>query len=168
MIYAFDSYYTDRAAFTACIGFPHWESDQPTFSLLQQHPITADYESGAFYKRELPGLLEVLEKVSLTSGDTLVIDGYVHLDDDKSPGLGGYLYQHLLGQYPVIGVAKSKYRHINEAARAIYRGHSAKPLFITSEGIALDVAASYIKGMKGEYRIPDLLKLVDQLSKKSV
>jgi len=45
----------------------------------------------------------------------------------------------------------------------IFRGKSTNPLYITSEGIELEIAADLILNMHGIYRIPTLLKKVDQL-----
>jgi len=47
--------------------------------------------------------------------------------------------------------------------RKIYRGQSTNPLYITSEGIELEKSADLILNMHGDYRIPTLLKKVDQL-----
>ncbi len=46
-----------------------------------------------------------------------------------------------------------------------HRRESKKPLFITAAGIDLDYAAAGVEQMAGAYRIPDLLKRVDMLSK---
>ena len=54
---------------------------------------------------------------------------------------------------------------IRDRCRTIVRGESKNPLFITSEGIAVDEAAKLIQSMHGEFRIPTMLKLVDQLSR---
>ena len=45
---------------------------------------------GEFYRRELPGLLAVLEKIEQPI-DVMVIDGYVDLAPDR-PGLGRHLW----------------------------------------------------------------------------
>jgi endonuclease V-like protein UPF0215 family len=41
-----------------------------------------------------------------------------------------------------------------------------KPLYITSIGIRLDYATELIKNMKGNNRIPTLLKTLDTLTKR--
>ena len=43
------------------------------------------------------------------------------------------------------------------------RGKSQTPLFITAAGIDVHTAASFIQSMHGKFRIPTLLKQVDQL-----
>ena len=46
---------------------------------------------------------------------------------------------------------------------SIYRGDSAKPLFVTAVGMTLEEAKAHIASMHGEHRIPTLLRRVDQL-----
>lgn len=47
----------------------------------------------------------------------------------------------------------------------VLRGASVKKLYITSVGGELDLAKEYILKMHGIYRIPTLLKQLDQISK---
>ena len=77
------------------------------------------YISGQFYKRELPGILRLLEQFDETP-DEMVIDGYVMLGD--RPGLGQYLFESFVGRIPVIGVAKSKHRK-SSAIEVLTEGH---------------------------------------------
>jgi deoxyribonuclease V len=63
---------------------------------------------------------------------------------------------------PVIGVAKTRFAGVN-VAQEIKRGGSDAPLFITAAGVSLERAADYIKAMRGPFRLPALLKRVDQL-----
>jgi deoxyribonuclease V len=94
----------------------------------------------------------------------ILIDGYVWLESDKSPGLGAALYAELNRSTPVIGVAKSRYKN-SDVAYEVMRGSSARPLYITAVGIDQRVAAAKIVKMHGKHRLPTLLKKVDQLSK---
>ena len=93
------------------------------------------------------------------------MDGYVYLDDTGTFGLGGYLYNALGGRIPVIGVAKTNFARIETAKRALLRGDSQKPLFITAIGVDVDEATARIGSMDGPYRMPTLLKYVDTLTK---
>ena len=52
------------------------------------------------------------------------------------------------------------------AGREVVRGESKKPLLVTSTG-DLDEAARAIATMAGPYRVPHLLKRVDQLVRKA-
>ena len=49
--------------------------------------------------------------------------------------------------------------------KTIERGESKNPLFITAEGIEVNEEAELIQNMHGVFRIPTLLKAVDQLSR---
>jgi exodeoxyribonuclease-5/deoxyribonuclease V len=96
---------------------------------------------------------------------TIIIDGFVYLDDNQKLGLGGHLYLQLQGKIPIIGVAKTNFATLEKNKRQLLRGSSMKPLYITSIGINLDYATELIKNMKGNNRIPTLLKTLDTLTK---
>lgn len=125
----------------------------------------ADYVPGQFYKRELPCILSLLQQVPIAKLDAIIIDGYVYLDDEQMPGLGGYLYNALQGDIPVIGVAKSNFATLNKLKLRLLRGNSANPLYITAVGVSLRAAGQYITDMAGPYRIPTLLKTLDTETK---
>jgi len=165
MILAFDTYYFENKARTIAIEFENWTDEVPK----KVHQFTtediAEYESGQFYKRELPCILDVLKPLDLSKIDIIVVDGFVYLDDDKKLGLGGYLYEALNKQIPIIGVAKNSFATINNLQRSLMRGESKKPLHITAVGMDLDFATECIKNMHGDYRFPTLLKLVDGYSR---
>ncbi len=120
----------------------------------------APYQSGQFYLRELPCLLAVLEKGP--PADIIVVDGYVWLGDEQRPGLGAHLYRTLDEKAAVIGVAKTRYAGAT-AVQELLRGASRSPLYITAAGMDLSEAAHHIAEMHGPYRIPTLLKRVDDL-----
>lgn len=123
------------------------------------------YISGEFYKRELPCLLDFLQDCSLSKLNTIIIDGFVCLDDEGKKGLGGYLYEHLSGQIPIIGVAKTNFHNNVKHVSQVYRGNSKKPLYVSAIGIHLQQAADCIKNMYGQYRLPHLIKQVDTKTK---
>jgi deoxyribonuclease V len=60
MIYAFDTYYFDNYANTVCIAFENWNSGKETKIYTAKTAIISDYKSGAFYKRELPCIINFL------------------------------------------------------------------------------------------------------------
>jgi len=126
----------------------------------------APYEPGSFYRRELPCLLAVLERLPPPRPELLVIDGYVWLDAAGTKGLGAHL-SDALGGARVIGVAKTAYRGAAFAARVL-RGTSQSPLFVTSVGIEPSEAAALVAAMHGPHRIPTLLRRVDQLARSLV
>ena len=121
-----------------------------------------DYKPGKFYKRELPPLLSVLNKVK-ENYELVIIDGYVWLGKDKG-GLGYHLYNSLDKKTAVIGVAKNPFTN-NTEAKTLVRGKSKKPLYITSIEIDIKSALKIINEMAGEDRIPNMIKYADKLSK---
>lgn len=163
MILAVDVAYTETSAQVAGIVFEHWNSQIFAKQYVIQIDEIADYESGQFYKRELPCIFalfsEVKEQIS-----TIVVDGFVYLGEEQKAGLGKHLYDALTHKIPVIGVAKNPFKRTPKASELL-RGESTKPLYVTSIGVSLDQAKLAISDMHGKHRIPTLLKLVDQLSR---
>ena len=166
MIYAFDSYYRDGYCQTAAATFNNWSDVNAANVLISLSTTKSEYIPGQFYKRELPGILALLENLPPTENDLIIVDGYVHLDDEGKYGLGGHLYEALDRKVPVIGVAKKKFKTVNTLLREVLRGQSTKPLFITAVGVDVDRAGQWIKNMAGPYRIPTLLKVVDEASRR--
>jgi len=162
MILVVDVDYRDTTANTAALVFENFSDESPLSSYTKIIENIVEYEPGEFYKRELPCILEILKTVK-EKIDLIIVDGYVWLDSDKKPGLGGHLYKSLSDKIPVIGVAKRSFHAKNDKMLKISRGQSANPLYITSVGIELEIAADLILNMHGIYRIPTLLKKVDQL-----
>lgn len=165
MIYAFDTFYYEDFAKTVCIAFEDWNSETESFIYSENTEISADYESGAFYKRELPCILSLLKKIDLKEGDLIIVDGYVTLDNSGKIGLGGYLYESLNKKYPVIGIAKNGFASEDDLRKAVFRGESKTPLFLTAVGIDTDDIKIKVENMYGAYRIPTLLKKLDQLTR---
>lgn len=165
MIVAIDVHYREAFAKVVSIEFKTWEDTAP----YKIHEIiineVAEYVSGEFYKRELPCILKVLKKTDTDKLEIIIVDGYVVLDDEGKAGLGMYLYEALNQKIPIIGVAKRGFINNEKNVIKIKRGESENPLFITSVGIDLNEAAEQIKNMVGEYRMPDLLRILDQKTK---
>lgn len=164
----FDTYYFDQhKANTICLAFKNWDADQPDHIFSEIKEGIEDYIPGQFYKRELPCILSLLSKIKDQVNDIscIIIDGFVYLDDDMKPGLGKYLYDHLNGQIPVIGVAKTNFATAEKYKLSLLRGNSKNPLYISSEGIEMENAYILIKSMHGNFRIPTLLKQVDTLTR---
>ena len=164
MILAFDTYYFENKAKTVCISFDDWSDEENYTVETETIENIEEYQSGEFYKRELPCILSLLNKIEIKNITTIIVDGFVYLDDDKRPGLGVHLYKQLRN-VPIIGVAKTNFATLDKNKRELYRGKSIKPLYITSIGIDLDEATKLIKNMKGENRIPTLVKKLDTLTK---
>lgn len=163
MILATDVYYDDVAcsARAAAIAFATWGDAVPASEHVAVVTGVAPYEPGAFFKRELPCLLRVIED-SKVAPTLVVIDGYVDLAPDH-PGLGRHLYDALRREVAVVGVAKTFFR--GSAAVEILRGISLSPLYVTAAGMDADLAAQQVQYMHGPHRIPTLLQRVDALSR---
>lgn len=165
MIYAFDTYYYEDFAKTVCIAFEDWLSDAEKEIFTEKTNITSDYESGAFYKRELPCILSLLSKIKLHDNDIIIVDGFVTLNNDGKMGLGGYLFEALEKKIPIVGIAKNNFSAPDDKRRAVLRGESKTPLYLTAMGIDVDEIKIKLEEMHGNYRIPTLLKKLDQLTR---
>jgi deoxyribonuclease V len=160
-ILALDAAYGETRAAAACVAFADWE-DEFAITFAHVAPISAEYESGAFYKRELPPLLQLMTLAPAPKA--IIVDGYAWLSSDGRPGLGARLHEALAGAAPVIGVAKTPFRGDDWSAQ-ITRGESTAPLFITAAGMPLAEAASNIVRMHGDHRLPTHLKSADRIAR---
>ncbi len=156
-------YRGEHIGVAACLVAQEFYSSTPLNVYAAQVSDIAPYESGAFYKRELPCLLAVLAKMR-ESVDFIVVDSYVWLDNARTrQGMGAHLYYALGEKSPVIGVAKTHFEGTDEAAIAVYRGQSRSPLYVSGIGVDMAWAAQQLQIMHGEHRIPTLLREVDQM-----
>ncbi len=64
----------------------------------------------------------------------------------------------------VVGVAKSRFLSATDAV-PVYRGNSRSPLYVTAAGVSAEEAAGWVAGMHGDYRVPSMLRRVDQLAR---
>lgn len=164
----FDTFYFEaNKANTICLAFENWEDENPKHQFSEIKDGVSEYIPGEFYKRELPCILSLLDKIKseIDEISTIIIDGFVYLDDNKKAGLGKHLFDSLNEKIPVIGVAKTNYATVQKEKKELKRGTSETPLYISSVRIDLETAAGLIKKMHGNYRIPTLLKKVDTLTR---
>lgn len=157
-----DVQYHPNHAIAAAVLFTDWSDAISTREVTVRVENIAPYEPGAFYKRELPCLLAALENIAELL-EVIVVDSFVWLDNNQKPGLGAHLCAALEEKIPVIGVAKTTFQ--GAPAAEIWRGESKQALLVSSAGYDLDQAANLVQGMHGVYRIPTLLKRVDQLAR---
>ena len=108
-------------------------------------------------------MLEVLQAAG-EEFETVVIDGYVHLQTIIGKGLGAYLHEALAYGPPVVGVAKTLLT-VADRFVPVYRGKSRRPLFVSAIGCPVEEAAQCVIGMHGPYRLPTLLKQADQCAR---
>lgn len=151
--------YRQDGAMAAGLWFRGWSAESAVCQAVAFFPTVAGYEPGAFYRRELPCLLEVLARGPRP--DVVVVDAYVWLGCGR-PGLGAHLHAAIGGV--VVGVAKSRFAPATDAI-AVCRGKSRSPLFVSAAGMSVEEAANRVKQMHGPYRVPTLLKHVDALAR---
>ncbi len=163
MIACVDVDYRDDEAQAACVLLRDWADADSAGFHVERIAGAAPYQPGQFYRRELPCLLAVLAKVK-DPLDAVVVDGYVWLRD-RTPGLGAHLYEALGRAVPIIGVAKTRFA--SAPSEAVIRGTSRRPLFVTAAGMEPADAADRVRRMHGPFRIPTLLKKVDQLCRQA-
>jgi deoxyribonuclease V len=160
MIACLDVQYQDTTACAAGIVFRDWLDAKALEEKVIQLADIQPYESGQFFRRELPCLMAILQR--LPKIGIVIVDGYVWLEGEGKPALGACLYDALAGQATVIGVAKTKFRGAHGVCE-ITRGRSRRPLFISAAGMHPEEAAKHVRSMDGDYRIPTLLARADYL-----
>lgn len=164
---AIDTYYrSEQEAYTVGIIFEEWDDKKP-LSIVDDVNETFDrYIPGEFYKRELPCILRILNKINILEFDSIILDGYIDLKDNEGnikPGLGRRLCSkiNIHDDLDIIGIAKSLYCRTDEISYKLVR-NSSKALYCQSlRGNSLD----FLKYLDGDYRIPTLLKLLDNKTK---
>ena len=158
MICIVDVHYEPDRVTAAAVG-AEWTDEVATIEVVVRTPgPAADYNPGAFYERELPYLLAILERMPPV--EVVVVDGYVWLGPDH-PGLGWHLH-HARGG-PVIGIAKTQFA--GAISNDIIRGDSTRPLHITAIDYDPTAAAEHVRLMHGEHRIPTLVRRADALAR---
>lgn len=158
-----DVYYTDDRARAACLTVTSWADAAPRHEWTVEVPHVAEYRPGHFFERELPSLLDVLERAPIEPS-IVVVDGYVVLDSQGRPGLGAHLFERLGKRAAVVGIAKRSFSGSDFAVRVV-RGSSLNPLFVTALGMSATEAAKHVQEMHGAHRVPTLCTRVDHLSR---
>jgi deoxyribonuclease V len=164
MIAFLDVQYSDEhsTARAAILLADQWTGGTARWMNVVDVADVAPYQPGEFFRRELPCLQKALESTP-EKPSTIVIDGYVWLDHAGRPGLGAKLFQTFCETTPVIGVAKTRFH--DAPGIDVYRNGSSKPLIVTAAGFNELDAAEHVRSMHGSFRIPTLLKFVDQLAR---
>ena len=154
MIAALDVHYDQRRSVgtAAAVLFANWDDAVPAAEFTEVNENIQPYVPGEFFRRELPCLLALINKIQEPL-EAIIVDGYVRLGD--KPGLGQHLFEHLSKKVTVIGVAKSRFHAAQ--AEEVFRGESKSPLYVTAIGTDPGEAADCIKRMHGRHRIPTRL-----------
>ncbi len=122
--------------------------------------VTAEYQPGQFWRRELPPPRAVLHGVAGLA--LIVVDGYVDLDPGGRLGLGARVHEEF--GVPVIGIAKTFFRGAVHAA-PVCRGRPARPMHVTAAGMTVADAAGMVVRMAGPHRFPGAVRLADRLAR---
>lgn len=164
-----------RAA-VAVLSFPDLQVVETS---LAHRPTTFPYVPGFLSFREIPAVLDALEKIK-TTPDIILCDGQ-GIAHPRRLGIASHL--GLLIDMPTIGVAKSrlvgKYEELPEIKGStqplIYDGETVgavlrsrtgvKPLYISSgHRISLPTAIDYVLRCTPKYRLPETTRIADKLA----
>ncbi|MEH1895494.1 MAG: deoxyribonuclease V [Nostoc sp.] len=164
-----------RAA-VAVLSFPDLQVIETS---LAHRPTTFPYVPGFLSFREIPAVLDALEKIT-TIPDIILCDGQ-GIAHPRRLGIACHL--GLLIDMPTIGVAKSrlvgKYEELPEAKGStqplIYNGETVgvvlrsrtgvKPLYIScGHRISLPTAIDYVLRCTPKYRLPETTRIADKLA----
>jgi deoxyribonuclease V len=154
-------YEADRATVAGVLAHT-WTDAAPERTITLEVAEVAPYQSGAFYKRELPCLLALLGTIP-DPLEVIVVDGFVYLSAKLRLGLGAHLHAALGGKTPVVGVAKTPFQ--GAPGVPVLRGKSTRPLFVSSIGCDVKNAAAWVAAMHGAHRMPTLLQAVDHAAR---
>lgn len=164
-----------RAA-VAVLSFPELELKE---SAIARRPTTFPYVPGFLSFREVPAVLDALEKVTITP-DLILCDGQ-GIAHPRRFGLACHL--GLLADVPTIGVAKSwligqhgelpnergewlPMQHRGEIIGAVLRTRNGvKPVYVSSgHKVSLSTAIDYVLRCTPKYRLPETTRIADKLA----
>ena len=170
-----DNYAISKAA-VAVLSFPQLELQEKAIAKI---PTTFPYIPGFLSFREIPVILEALEKLTLVP-DLILCDGQ-GLAHPRRFGLACHL--GVLLDMPTIGVAKSLFigKHETlgqekgscqplldkgEIIGAVLRSRTGvKPLYISiGHRISLSTALDYVLRCTPKYRLPETTRIADRLA----
>jgi deoxyribonuclease V len=147
----------------AAVAFDAWDAPEPIRSFVTSIAPLPKPARGEPDERELHGVMQLLREHRLEP-ELVLLDGFVHLDAEETPGPGQQLFHALGGRTPVIGVSKSA-RPGLPAQFEVMREEEARPLTVTCAGVDIGAAKARVRAMHGRKRVPTLLKLVARLAK---
>ncbi|MDJ0746388.1 MAG: deoxyribonuclease V [Xenococcaceae cyanobacterium MO_167.B27] len=174
----FKNNYTITQSAVAVLSFPELELVETAIS---QIPTTFPYIPGYLSFREIPAILQAMEKLQ-TIPDLILCDGQ-GLAHPRRFGLACHL--GVLIDIPTIGVAKSLFigKHEtlpqkkgswkplidqDETIGIVLRSRTnVKPIYVSvGHKISLPTAIEYTMKCLGKYRLPETTRLADRLSRK--
>ena len=155
------------SARVAAVAFDDWAAFEGTKTHALRIEHVEKPAKGELDLRALPWLVQLLDANRLQP-EVIVLDGFVHLDAQETPGLGRRLHDTLGGRTAVIGVSKSTLKDDTPDQFCIFREDETPPLVITGIGIDLGAAKARVRMMHGRKRVPTLMKLAARIAKGSV
>jgi deoxyribonuclease V len=159
----FDAPGEGDGALAAAVSFDEWEAPEASRTYTSRMAHVAKPAKGELDLRELPCMLQLLHEHALQP-EVIVIDGFVDLDAQETPGLGRYLHDALGGRTAVIGISRTPMRETPPQFEVI-REEETRPLVVTCVGIDLGAAKARLRAMHGKKRLPTLLKRVARVAK---
>ena len=170
-----EDYAISRAA-VVVLSFPDLQLVEQA---IARRPTTFPYIPGFLSFREVPAIMDALEKVS-TTPDLILCDGQ-GIAHPRRFGLACHL--GVLIDIPTIGVAKSllvgkhdelppekgswqPLRYRGETVGVVLRSRTGvKPLYVSSgHRISLPTAIDYVLRCTPKYRLPETTRLADKLA----
>jgi deoxyribonuclease V len=165
-----------RAA-VAVLSFPDLQLRE---TAIARRPTTFPYVPGFLSFREIPAVLDALEKISITP-DLILCDGQ-GIAHPRRFGIACHL--GVLVEVPTIGVAKSllvgKYAEVSDERGGwkplIFQGDTigavlrtrtgVKPVYVSSgHRVSLTTAIEYVLRCTPKYRLPETTRWADKLSR---
>jgi len=150
-------------AHAAAAAFDAWDAAEATQTYVSRISHVEPAVRGELDLRELPCVMQLLREHGLEP-ELILVDGFVHLDADETPGLGQHLYHALGGRVPIVGVSKKRLAGLG-AQFEVMREEEAQPLYVTCAGIDIGAAKARLRAMHGRKRLPTLMKLAARLAK---
>ncbi len=172
----FEANGTISRAAVAVLSFPDLQLQETS---LARRPTTFPYIPGFLSFREIPAILDALEKITIIP-DLILCDGQ-GIAHPRRLGIACHL--GLLIDIPTIGVAKSlligKHKdladvrgswqpliHKNETIGAVLRTRiGVKPVYVSSgHKVSLPTAIDYVLRCTPKYRLPETTRIADKLA----
>ncbi|CAN7511528.1 endonuclease V [Rhizobacter sp. LjRoot28] len=150
-------------ASAAAVAFDAWDAAEATKTFRTRIAHVDTVERGQPDLRALHCVMQLLVEHRLAP-ELLLIEGFVHLDAEDSPGVGQHLFQTLGGRVPVVGISKKGLVGL-PAQCEVVREDEAPPLFVTCAGLDIGAAKARVRSMHGRKRVPTLMKLAARLAK---
>ncbi|MCV2419092.1 endonuclease V [Paucibacter sp. DJ2R-2] len=151
-------------ATAAAVAFEAWDAAEATRTYLSRIAHVEPAVRGTLDLRELPCVMQLLREHKLEP-ELILIDGFVHLDADETPGLGQHIFHALGGSVPIVGVSKKRLPGLTAQFEVMREDEETQPLLVTCAGIDIGAAKARLRTMHGRKRVPTLMKLVARLAK---